>query len=233
MRTLSCAVVGTTGVNFVSIDVQRGALAGTLARRLKQKCPRELQDLSAVKIQLFATVNNGKFIETTSFELSLLPEFMEVGEFRLTESILDDWRALESDKPLDSQLPSAAGAGAVVHVVALVPLKKIVYLAGHAVATVSLNESSLVGQLKEELKNRLPGIIKLVHAKDDNYRLKREDVTGRRSPQVARMLRSLIASNDIDSSLSIKTAFRDATSRSEIHVVVVFCEDCAGTYPTS
>ncbi|KAK1933915.1 hypothetical protein P3T76_011675 [Phytophthora citrophthora] len=207
---------------MVSIYIPRGIVTGKVACGLKKLCPCEFKDVKPAQIQLFGAVQHGKYIQKDSFELSLLPDFLEAGDYRVVKSILTRWLSLRLDRNWNSQLPPAAGVGNDhVHVVAVIPAVKIVCLAVYTVFTMSLNESSLVKELKEELKNQLPEGIKLVEAKCGNYQLKCEDVAGRRTSEVERMIQTLAARDEMDLSLSVKAAFPSATSRSTIDVIVI------------
>ncbi|POM64535.1 Hypothetical protein PHPALM_19921 [Phytophthora palmivora] len=105
MRALVCAVVDTTGIQIMPIDIQGGVLVGELAEQLKRECPQ-----------------HGKYVDTASFELGLLPVFMEAGEYRMAKSILSDWLMLEPDITLDSQLPPADRDDDVVSKEGYVPI---------------------------------------------------------------------------------------------------------------
>jgi len=221
MRALSCAVVGTTGVNLVALELPDQALTRSLARLLKRTCPREFRGVTTSHIKLFEAAGHGKPTKSTSFELSLLPELLAEGNFSLAQSILSDWHELD----LDSQLPASdGGGGALVHIVAVIPVRNIVCLANNVVVRVIVNKSASVGELKDEIKNVTSERIKIVEAKIGGRQLPRGDVENRRSPQVANFLRALAAKDEMDLSCTVGSIFGDAIGREGIHVFAVPCE---------
>ncbi|KAH7465863.1 hypothetical protein KRP22_014866 [Phytophthora ramorum] len=236
MFALSCAVVGTSGANVISVGVPSGSLVKEVANLVKRHSPREFRDVSAAKIKLYMALEQGEFIPRSSFELGLLPEVLEAGEYNFARDfILEAWVELdEPDEVLESVLPprSAHQQAGIVQVVALIPSRRVRLIFGHEVCRISVNASALVGELKDEVKNRTSEMIKLVEAKLGDRRLHRDDVRARRSPQVMDFLRAIAARDEIDLSRTVVSVFGDG-DRDIIDALVVPSEMMVDPCPPS
>ncbi|KAE9314295.1 hypothetical protein PF008_g19518 [Phytophthora fragariae] len=224
MPSISCAVVGTDGTSLLAVDAPSSSSVGEVSNLLKARRPQAFRDVIPLEMQMFRTGSHGRYISSTSFELGLLPEFLEAGEYKwASEYILSDWEELHPDENTGNALPPATGGdrAQVVQIVALIPVRKVVCACGHNVFRVSINESAAVAELKDEIHRRMAGMSKLVKAKIGNLSLTRDEVRGRHSLQVADRLRLLAASDEIDTSRTVRAVFGDRESREAIDVLIV------------
>lgn len=216
MPSISCAVVGAAGSSLVAVDAPPTSTVREVSVLLKARSPLEFQDVHPSKVRMFRTGPRGTYISSASFELGLLSDFLEAGEFKwASEYILSDWDELHHEENTGIALPPATGGiqATSVQLVALVPVRKVSCACGHDVFGVVINESAAVAELKDEIHNRMAGMVKLVKASTRHSQLKRGEVTGRHTLQVANFLRALAASDEIDPSRTIRAVFGDRGSR--------------------
>ncbi|KAJ8561639.1 hypothetical protein ON010_g8037 [Phytophthora cinnamomi] len=200
MPRVSFALVGTAGISLVGVDAPPAASMGEVSELLKAASPLEFRDIQASRIRIFKTGSRGN-------------------------DILSDWEERHPDGNVGNALQPVIGTGgdqaSVVQVVALIPVRKVTCAFWHTVFRIGINESATVTELKDEICNQMPGMFKLVKAKTRNLSLTRGDVRGRHSPQITKLLRVLAASDEVDTSCTVRAVFGDAAGRESIDLLVV------------